>query len=948
MFLKQCALFVALFGVSGGATFLYYSQTSGTSNQPGTGDIINPDIDQEITPAEALFMDITSNLKQFNIDGGLYFTYGADQLDTAVTLKGAADISDFSSIKVDALMDVNCSGITVTGNLGYFDETVYVDYNNSHIKLPQADALSFVEILPSLGVNIGIPDELLNLDLNAMTDELMTMEPIDGPDGSRVFELHINKDIDVVFKSNKANQFTGIRTNKFFYKDLYCYADFDIERVDNLELENPENAIEAPKYQLFTPAFGLVEGMVNFFGQETNTVNLVVDLKKEAEGTLNDIVTLKTDISYDRINNKVNLANQILETTRNHKIDMQVADGALYINHADANKISIKGQSVADAITYLVNQITDEELSALLDKLAGAMNGVDPTPILENLMNLNKWIEGTTITDKGVDITFDLSTFDPSLKKLTISLTKDQKTFTGIHLNDFKFQGMVANIDMEVAPYQMPTIEAASYVALDPAMTLVQTLHKMTKNTQFRFEMEGLVDDQTVGAKDITIGGGLQFDIKDKFGYGDITIKDATDYSHKIQADFRKDQQILIAYNNETRAKMTANTIKDVTGFVSELVQKRDDHFMELFGSIIEMIEKTPIYQAVTGDYGLLFATPGISNIEVTDTLIKMNISGALLGMPDVNMLFQLRYDATHIYGIDISNITMGNQVISFTMNLTEFRPELDAQRLDPYLTYFNLTEIKTLLSLGYNTTVPNDFHIRGTVKVSLIKIINVEIPVDIKVFNDKGNVSVAVNFEYIPTILLVNNNKEHISAKNRTAQFYYKDNMIYARRNDELSKGRNYTLTSRIGLTEFLETNTIMDYLLDFTLGLWPTYVKQVKDAINAPKSPTTPGGQIKYESVLKDFAYNNYENYYHISLSMRELAQNAKMNNLNINIYADMAQNILNAIQVDWNVVSGVNIKARLDLLDFGQKVDLTTMTNFIASMQNAPLGQVQKVVK
>ena len=942
MILKETIIFLSIFSVSGGATLLYYSLNQKKNHDNGIVDVPQIDSNTQLRPAEQLFSSITQ-LQKFTLDGMLNFTYGDDQLDTTLNLVGEGDISNFDDIKISADLDANVSGILAKGKLGYFDKTIYVDYNNSHIKLPQQDALDFVNILPDLGLNVALPEELLNLDLNQLTNDLQNMEPIDGPRGERTFTFDLTPDIQILFKANKENQFTGIRTNKFFYEDLYCYADFNITNVEETNLVNPENALDAPKYSLFTPAFSLIEGMHKFFGENQNTVNLVLDLKKETPEAITDVVKLDTDISYDMAASRYNLDNKIVETERIHDLDLQLSNNTLYVDHANLNKLSIENQSVIELIDFLESQITNEQLKALLDKLTSSMAGVDLEALLDSILNVNNWVEGFEVTENGLNVTLDLSKISASLNKITISLAKDQKTFTGIHISDFKFNGLIAKIDMDVKPYIMPEIAAETYVAIDPAMSLIPTLFKLVKQNEFRMEIQGLVDNDDPSIKDVEINGGVQFNVLNSFGYGDITINDSNSYAHKVEVDYREDKQILMAYNKETRAKMTNQTITDVMNFISELTQKNDAHFMELFGDVIKLIQDSPIAKVIGGDIGLLFATKGISNITVSDTLIGMDISGALLGLNDMNFHMAIRYDQDNLYGLDITNIKMNGQTISFSIDLTKFRPELQDTRLDPYATYFDFTNMRQFLDLIYNTTVPNDFHITGNVKLSLLAIINADLPLDIRVRNNKGNVSVEVTLLKIPVIPLVNTNPDYLGAKNRKVSFYYENGYIYAKRTEQVIGGKTFKAISKIELNKFLETNTLMYYLLDFTLGLKQVYIDEVNKAINAPADPNK--APMRYELLVRNFDWNKNNNYYHISLNMKELAANPKLNDLNINVMADMVQRIISGIQIDWNVVPTVNLKGQINLIDFNKPVDLTEMTNFINSMAEFKLGTVEK---
>ena len=939
--LKQTVLFATLFGVSGAITYYlcYRNYTPQSTEQLPTDNPNTP-----LKPSEVLFTSLMS-LNKFNIDANLEFTYQQDMTHGCIDIQGVADVSDLSNLKISGDLFANYGASSITGSLGYFDETIYVDYNQSHLKLEQADLFDFIDMLPSMGVNISMPEEIKTLDLNDVTSKLSNMEPTSCPDGY-MFELALNETISVFFKSDFNYQFTGLRTNKFFYDDLFVFLDCDIssENVPTDALLNPETIEGAPTYQSFRPAFNLINGFYNLFQNKNNTFGLNVSLDKQTLNGLENVISINGDLSYDLTNNAASFDIGIDENNRHHQFGLYLKNNTLFINQADINKLSIQNQTTSNLIDYLLNQISDDTIKTLLDDLTTTMSGPELSNLIANLENLNSWIVAIDVLEDKISITIDLSVFGLQINQITIYASIDYQTLLGIHLDDYEYNGYIVNVDIDVKPFNLVSPVTSEYVALDPAMELVPTIFNLINQEQFRLEFNGEVTSSSEEAAPVSINGGLQFDVLDTYGYGEVTIVDQTNYTHNLKADYRQDKTLLFAYNQTLRGKLDGAAIDDIYTMVGDIINNKDDHFMELFGDILQKISETPLYQALNGDIGILFATNTFSNIQITPTTIDLDLSGALIGL-DCIMHLTINYDSTHLYGIEFSNINFNNTIINFNINLTDFDPSLESTRLDPMNTYFDFSDIKLLLSLGINTAEFNDYRLVGKANLNILGIIDKDLPIDLRIKNNQGNVSLSLDLTDIPIVGLANGDPDYTSTKSRTASIYYRDGLVYLRRTDRVSNGIIFTTQYDVNYTSVCQLDYFMDnimyYLCEFVMGLRSWVMDQIQS------SNTSANGQIRYETILKDFYYKEQGSYFFIDINIAELAQNPDLQSLTVKVRVNSETAMLSGLDINLNISVGITIKisASLDLVDVGSEVDLTVMDTFIAAHCNDEINTVIK---
>ena len=938
-FLKQTATFLVLLTASGFGSY-YLCMAIGSQSVGPTP--IEPDPEPPLKPSEILMSSLTS-LETFDVDGELSFTYQPSLSQGKVLIDASADASDLTNLKIKGDLDINFGGSKVNASATYIDETLFLDYNDSHLKMSNANILSFIDMLSSLNINVALPDSLVNLDLAGLLGKIEAMEPLVDPDGY-VFELAIDENISLFFKSDFNYEFTGLRTNKFFYQDMFAFLDVDIVRTSSASaIVSPESIEGSPVYQSMEPLTNLFKNLYHTFNSKTNTFDLNVTMKDE---NLLPLINLAGDLSFDLNVNQYALDFSLNENARSHNFELYYLDEKIYLNQGDVNFISVQSESIASLVSYLLQQIGDETLSSFLTSVSEGLAMDEIMNILSNLENLNSWITKIDVSENVTSITFDLSVFGLEMDAFTLSLSSTNELI-GISLKDVSYGGYHFDLGLNQVAYDLNTPEVSNYVAIDPAFNLIPTIFNLTKQNQFRIELEGEMVSSDINTPKLTLDGGFQFDVYEKFGFGEVTLVDRSNYAHRIQADYRKDNNLLMAYNSNLRAKMDGNAIEDVMNMIKDVISNRDEHFMELFGDIITMIESTPLYTALMGgDYGLLLATPSISNLNVTNTLISFNLSGALLGFDDLNMLISIRYDESNLYGLDISNVTFGSETLNISLDLKAYDASLEAGRLKISDTYFDFNDLKLFLELGINTAVHNDYHFEGNVNLNLLDIMNVDLPVDIKIKNEAGNVSLAIDLPDVPVIAAVNDNTDYIQSSvfniERSASIYYRDGLIYLEKTDYdqktglFSSKYDVTYTQVVDLDTFF--NNILDYMLEFILDLRDMYLNMIETS-----TPNTEGQIIHYENLINDLEYNSTGQYFYLDFNLYELTKNEDLNNILIKVYADEVKKELKGIDVTLNINVGVSISlnASLNLVNLGEVVDLSKMNNFINEHQNDELG-------
>lgn len=998
-FFIQLGVFASALTLASGTTFgiIFLNRADNTV-------IDYDDTDENLTPAEMLLSSMME-LDVFSIDADLEFTNTREGIKGTMNVDGYADITDLNNVKVSGALDFKYDAFSVTGNVGYYNQNVYLDYNNSHLKMDTTSATinDIQTMFETAGITVALPDELTTLDFNKITDDLTAMDPVQTVAGY-TFELKLSEIVTVYFISDDEYNFKGLSTNIFYYEDVRFYLVAEVEKVttDAPVLVDPESLYT---YQDFRPALNLIAGLSDFFGEDKNTIELAVDVDKHdsTNNTSSDLIALNGDISYNIGETQYAVAMDITEplstassdssapTTRTHDLDFYVMnDGSstaqspltLYLNHADVTKISFNIDNVMSIMTYTIDKIDNETLNSLLDQLVSGMADTDIMGMLGDLQNLNKWVENIDVQEDRVAITLNLSIFGLEMDSFVLYTSIDKSEFLGIGIENFIYNGYEVALSLMKKQYNMniPS-DLGEYVNFDYALGVVPSVLEMIKNDQFRLEFSGdVADTVNTAAEDINISGGIQFDITEKFGYGDVTILDRDNYSHNVKADYSyaADGQLLVSYNDELKGKMNNAEMTDLTDTVVDVVSDPDEHFLELFGDLLDSMAETPIAKVINeGDYGLIFVTNTFSDLSVSvddvedensNATIKAKLSGDIIGLENCLMDITLTFNSTGITYIAADNIKVGDNMISFAANIMDFDSSKASNRLaitdaNDLSNYIELSALTVLLKMGINTSKFNGYYIGGNITLTLIGLYDIDIPVDVKITNNKGDVAIAIEMPDIPIINMifgtVNINDDLLDGSDgRSVSIYYQSGNWYLHRYDNAyetygvfgTRKRYYNVNQNVVLTTDQFMDNIMYYLLDFCLGISEdtNIGKQIWDSINKEDTSTEEGYQIPYEKIVSNFTYNGTDatnSYFDVNIDFNALTGTSFLNDLIVKIGVDRTNDQLKYVTAGFSMFLGViKVNAELTLkeqyLEYTD-LDMSTMNTYVSAHANDTLA-------
>lgn len=952
LLLKQGILFLGILGITGTTTYFATSSVNTIGGDSDSGYTSSEPY--EMTHQERLLSSL-SQLETFEVDANLEIV--SDEFDMIFLniIDAEANLSNLDDLQLQGDLTFKVNDFHIKGSLGYYDENIYLSYSENYFKLQSSNLLNFIDLLPSYGFNMQLPEELTELSLSSIESEILNMEERQTPDGGVYFVLNLSdligtsNDIELCLKANSNYEFTGLFVQDFIYEGSLISIDASIKKLSEStnRLADPKDGEDYDKYQNFEPAFDLFNSMYNLFNSPTNGVMFDLSINQDDNGVEKEVIDAEGSLNYDFNNNEYGLQASIIENesipelTRRHSFDLSYVNSTIYSEY-NSLKLSLEKDNLVGVMEYFLDSLSQPMIDDMLNGLTSEMEGVDPLEILAKVTDLSQLLSTITIAEDKVAISIDPTIFGLEADVITITTNFNKDKLLGLSIDNVNISGIMADFSLTLVDYVSVQKDFSEFIAIEPAFGLVSAASQLSDDDRFSLAFDASVASE--GESAITADGSIQFDIENKFGYGETTITDRSSYRHNVKIDVTEFHDILFSYNDSMKGKLNLDTTRGIVDVIVGVVESPDDHFKELFGDLLERLANAPLMQIINNqDIGLLASTNIINDLSISDGEVKVNVSGALMGLDDMSFDLTVTFDENNINNIAIDNLVIAGMDISLNVQINEYNELYDTVRLDPAAEYIDFSDVKSLLELGINTSEFNYYHLSGEVEVELLSIFTKEVPLDIKIRNNKGDVQIAIEMSTIPLIDLlvynVNKNDDYKNTRNRSASIYIEDGVAYVYRQEEVgvksgflglgTSWKDYSLTRVCDMSYFF--SNILNILCEDIMGFSSSIMKQINS------SSPSESHQIKYENVLNNFASNSSTFTFDINLA--EIASNDDLTKCFVTVNANTAEQTLRSIRAELGFSVGITINLDLNLtlvdksiaLNDGNK--LTKLESFVA---------------
>ena len=886
-------------------------------------------------------------------------------------------IADIENIKLSADLNLQMGNLNLDASIGFFDNTIYLDCFDSHFSLHTDDITDVMDMLPTFGVNLELPEEFSNIDFDELTASLTQMEEV-KTENEHYFLFNFSEDIAIKMLTNDDYEMIGVELPETSLMGMNISATTDIHPLpEDIEtLVNPSTIEGAPQYTEFKPAFKLVNGIMDIVNSKQGRVELGLDInQREGEGyAYEDLMDLRGTLDFD-INELALAADLILEYDGgSYGLRAGYQDETIFASLKNLN-ISIEKQSVLSLVEYISDKLDNKILDDVSDKLGSLTDEIDLDKILSIVNDLPEFIHNFSLTETSLSLDIDTDYFDLGLGEISIAVQFNNEHLESLSLNGLTYGSLEINASLELTSYVEVAFNKNEYVALDPALSLVTTIENLIKQDKFGVSFAISTDDGDETTNDLSAEGTFHFALRDKteselengllntkrtfdYGAGELTIRDSDNYPHNIKVDAepytkQMNGKVLFSYGGtsttRTKARIDYATFDSLVEKIMGLFESEDPHVMEIFGGLMESMESNPISTILNSenkaDLIKLLDYDILTSLNITDSEITVGLSGAILGMDDMNPTIKVRYSEDSLSGLDISNLTIGGTSITASINLLDFNQETyEYYDLTEDSSYIDLSTISKLVEEALETSKYSYYHMKGTIDFELdsgfLDAIgslagNKTMNTDVQVNTWKGRTKVLAHLSNIPVLPVVSVNYSTgllgECSKDSYLMFDNLDNsasgigqtgIFHIYRYDKWFNWGNKTEEVKAQYeTPYLLKN-IIKVLLSDLLGFGDTI-------LNAVNNIESGGGQIQYEKIIQDYSYqagyqltnSSYNggqktsvDKYYFAIDVGELAQNKDLKTLAVTVYAKDGQ--LCGIDINMSINPGVGMKLNLKM--------------------------------
>ena len=886
-------------------------------------------------------------------------------------------IADIENIKLSADLNLQMGNLNLDATIGFFDNTIYLDCFDSHFSLATNDITDVMDMLPTFGANIELPEEFSNLDFDELTASLANMEEVKN-ENEHYFLFNFSEDIAIKMLSDDKYHMIGVELPEVELMGMKISAKTDIHPLEeDIEtLVNPSLIEGAPRYIEFKPAFKLVNGIMDIVNSKQGRVELALDINQKSEGqtSYDDLMDLSGTLDFDINDLKLAADLTLNYDEKPYRLQAGYQNETIYASIKNLN-ISIEKQSVLTLVDFISDKLDNNILDSATDKLGSLADEIDLDKILTLVNDLPQYIHNFDLTETSLSLDIDTNYFNLGLGVISLAVTFDNEHVNSLSVTGLTYNSLEINAFLRLTDYVDKDFTKGNYVALDPAVSLVSTIDNLIKQDKIAVRFSVLTSDGDDTTQDLSASGLFHFALRDKtedelenslintkrtfdYGGGELTINDGDGYPHNIRVDAEPytedmDGRVLLSYGGasdvRTNAKIDYDTFDKLVEKVMGLFESEDPHVMEVFGGLIDTMESNPISKILNSsnkaDLIKLLDYDIITSLSVSNTVVEVGLSGAILGMLDMNPTIKIRYSENQLSGLDISNLNVSGLNIAATIDLLDFDQDIcdsyDLGKLDAEKPFIDLSTISKLVEEALATSKYSYYHMKGTIDFELDSGFlntlgdiagNKTMNTDVQINTYEGRTKVFAQLTDIPVLPIISVNHSLINCSkesylmfdnlDNSAQGIGQTGIFHIYRYDKYFSWGNKTEEVKSKYeTPYLLKN-IITVLLSDLLGFGDTILSAVSNIESG-------SGQIHYEQIIKDYKYtqnatlknSKYNNgtstvvdSYFFSIDVGELAQNKDLQTLSVTVYAKDGK--LCGINIDMALDPGVGMTLNLKM--------------------------------
>ena len=805
----------------------------------------------------------------------------------------------------------------------YANETIYLSVLDNDIKLATSDFSQITDMLSSFDLpEIELPSSISSISLESVQSILAEM-PYEETENGYVYTFELFEGAPIIFYSDSEYNFTGIKVENLSLEGITASVEGEV--AVTYEIETPVAIPETLDRQFvnFSDVLPLAKHIGNLINQKQFALSLSGSILAEGE-TKGVTFSGSTQFDLDAKTGagRIDITEHEFEELYEHRVVLDISQEDVVFDYNSVVKGRLRYASLSSIID-MINSLMGNLGTSLPNSVDGAVSLLEGT-VLKSVIDGNYTnlitkdvIKDLKITSSKISLVIDKS-FLGLDGDIEIVVKFNAEKLIGVTLSNIKVLGRQIDLEIALEEYDesystgIDRNNIDEYADCYNLVPLFNGIKKLFEQRQFALTLEGSLKKEGQ-SKGLSFNGSTQFDLTEKTGDGQITItENESTYAKKPTHNVKigvDDQDVRFSYNNKLNGKFTIQTIKDMFAVVTDLMSDQNSRIYEWFGDKIDNMNETILMRIVNGEYALLFHNI-IKEVSLSDSALHITIAGKIFNLEN-DVTIEIGFNEDQITSVHLVNFEAIGYTVDLKVNLVNWDDNYSELPVDNGSNYYNFSDIKTLALLGLNVANLDYFHIKGTANIQMDAIVDIsaianlsDLPVEVEIFEDNGNVCIKGTLKNIPTInsavfgtipnLIVAQNENYRSS----LDFYYEGGYFYLTRHSYDAKVVLDIPTKYTARTDYVRTDkedftkNILGYLMGWGMRL--NECSTIWNAINGAIEEHAERTQaMDYASLITNYKFINNStssygnNRWDIGLNIAELANNDQLKSCSATIY-------------------------------------------------------------
>lgn len=933
MFLSKLALYGTIAG-----TFFAVSAFSTVQISKQFNKTPIPNETEEEDEEEELYVRQMSDTEKFineltafgNMEGNLNVSVSKGAY--TATIKGDVFVSmeSLEDVQVDAKLVFNINNRDFNIDATYLNNTIYATLEGNNIKMETSSINDITSMISSMNASVKLPSTFDNIDADKLLVNLGSMTA-EKDDNSITYTCNLLEGFPpIIFTSDLEYKMTSLKVSNFEIEGfkIDAYATTNILGKGHNRIVVPENA-NNPYINLSNTITNTKDGLVNQINnllnkKEIGISNYNIDVYKggntldklvfSMNGEANISLPNVKDISSCQVSLSGNMLNPNQGKELNSNVDIKLYEGSVYFDYNNELKLKYSVDDIKGLIEIIKSKITNNtttDVASVLDKVFPTSNDTKSSPIVDIIKNKNyldilDYYLRTTIDGERhtTSVVFDGALIGNNDAEIALSFKTGSKGITNISINGLYALGYTLDCSFDLDTYKSFTMsedDMNSYTNLGYINNIFDQVFALVHKDQFALSLKGKVN---LGKGELSIKGSSYVSLNEDndFGVADLVIND----DHHIKIDVNRNKvnkdaseeekkqaletsEILFSYNDNLNGYLNLNSVKETIDLIKKLASDGNPLLERIQALMNKDTTQSTINKILEGEPEAILYDNSLEAITYRDDInghyYDIQINGNFLksnenddNEPTLHLYINLDND-NNFTGLGIEVSLNSSYSFDIDLGISEANENtISWNRLDKNNSdspYYDFSELKTLTEYLFNTATNKNFHIEGTVNVSLLS--PFDIIVDINV-SDEGETVAKVQFKDIPYFI-------GLTSISRNSTIYVVEKKVNGEMNRDIyieTTHKDHLITSkktdRVKLTTEEFTNNIVYYLVNYTLGL----------TIDVSSASSSSNNKIDYSSILKGFNYSTKNNIptWDLTLDVGKLAGTSALNDANVKI--------------------------------------------------------------